>query len=82
MSEKEELREELEQELQRVRYRQGMLDIIEDKLRDMKWLAEQAAAEDISPEEREAVNAKLNYMASQVRALDEQSRVIEYGKIL
>jgi len=82
MIEKEELREALEAELQQVRYRQSILDIIEDKLRDMKWLAEQAAAEDISPEEREVVNAKLNYMASQVRTLDEQSRATEYGKIL
>ena len=82
MIEKEELREALEAELQQVRYRQSILDIIEDKLRDMKWLAEQAAAEDISPEEREVVNAKLNEMASQVKALDEQSRAIEYGKIL
>lgn len=67
MNEKEELRVELEQKLEWVRYRQSMLDIIEDKLGDMKWLAEQAAAEDITAEEREAVNAKLNYMASQIR---------------
>ncbi|AHM55643.1 hypothetical protein EAL2_c03400 [Peptoclostridium acidaminophilum DSM 3953] len=65
MIEKEELREELEQELQRVKYRQSVLDLIEDKLRDMKWLAEQAAVEDITPEEREAVNKKLSSMAEQ-----------------
>ena len=39
MDEKEELKHELEQELQWVKYRQKMLDIIKEKLLQMKQIA-------------------------------------------
>jgi hypothetical protein len=42
MDEKEKLKHELEQELQWVQYRKKMLDIIEEKLLQMKQLAERA----------------------------------------
>jgi len=77
MNEKEELKKELEQELQWVQYRQKMLDIIEEKLMKMKELAEQAKDNNLSPEEIAVLNAKLNRLAAQVNALDEESRKIE-----
>lgn len=46
MNEREELKQELEQELLWVQYRQKILDIIEEKLLQMKQLAEQVRAID------------------------------------
>lgn len=75
MNEKEELRKELEKELQWVQYRQKMLDIIEKKLLQMKQLAERAKQANCTSEELEELNAKLNDLASQVRAIDSESRI-------
>ena len=53
-------REELKQELQWVQYRQKMLDIIDEKLLQMKQLAHQAEVENLIPVELKALNDKLN----------------------
>lgn len=82
MDEIEELKQELEQELQWVQYRQKMLDIIEEKLLQMKQIAGQAKEENLSPIELEVFNERLNNLGEQVRALDSESRKMEYGKIL
>lgn len=82
MDEKEELKKELQQELQWVRYRQKMLDIMEEKLLIMKQLAEQVKQGNITEGEMEEINARLNGLAEQVRALDSESRRTEDGKIL
>ena len=76
MDEKEELKQELEQKLQWVKYRQMMLDIIEAKLLEMREIAYQAKEENFSAVEIEALNAKINNLAAQVNALDEESRNI------
>ena len=75
-------REELKQELQWVQYRQKMLDIIDEKLLQMKQLAHQAEAENLSPVELKALNEKINNLAEQVMAIDSESRKIEDSKIL
>ena len=80
MYEKEELKEKLEQELEWVQYRQKMLDIIEEKLLQMREIVEQAKEENLSSEELKVLNVKLKNLAAQVRALDEESRKMEYGK--
>jgi flagellin-like hook-associated protein FlgL len=82
MDEKEELKQELEKELQWVQYRQKMLDIMEEKLLQMKQLAEQAKQGNLTAGEIEALNARINDLAAQVRALDSESRRTEDGKIL
>lgn len=74
MREREELKTELEQELQWVIYRLRMLDIIEHKLLEMKKLAEQAKQGNLTSGELEALNARMNNLAAQVRAIDEESR--------
>ncbi|GAA0079100.1 hypothetical protein UT300005_34790 [Clostridium sp. CTA-5] len=80
--EKEEIKQELKQELMWVKYRQRMLDIIEEKLFQMKQLAEKAKGKNISSDELEELNTKLNNLAEQVKALDEESRRIEDIRIL
>ncbi|GCD08989.1 hypothetical protein [Clostridium tagluense] len=57
-------------------------DIIEAKLLQMKQIAEQAKQVNITSEELEALNAKLNNLATKVKGLDSESRRIEDGKIL
>ena len=82
MNEKEELKKELEQELQLVQYRMKMLDIIEEKLLQMRQLAEKAKQGNLTPVEIEVLNFRLKDLEKQVRALDGESRTTEDGKIL
>ena len=82
MDEKEELMKELEQELQLVQYRMKMLDIMEEKLLQMRQIAEKAKQENLTPGEIEVLNSRLNDLAEQVRALDGESRTTEDEKIL
>ena len=60
MDEREELKEELQQKLQWVQYRQKMLNIMEAKLLQMKLIAEQAKQGNITSEELEDLNDRLN----------------------
>ena len=75
--EKEELRDELEQELQWVQYRISMLDFIEGKLFQMREMAERAKDNNLSQEEIEELNTNINDLKTQVNALDEESKKIE-----
>ena len=78
MDEREELKQELKSELQWVKYRMRMLDIIEEKLVKMRNLAEVARVGNISAYETESINAEINNLAQQARALDEESRKFEF----
>lgn len=82
MDEREEIRQELQQELQWVKYRQEMLEIIEKKLLYMKELAEQANHKSFNEREIEVLNSRLNDLVAQVKALDSESRKAEDEKIL
>lgn len=82
MDEREELKQELEQELQWVQYRQKMLDIIDEKLLQMKQLAEETKQEKLTSIELEELSARINDLATQVRALDSESRKMEDEKVL
>lgn len=81
MDEREELKQELQLELQWVQYRQRMLDIIEEKLFQMKQLA-QPKEENLNPVELKALNEKLNDLVEQIMTIDSESRKMEDGKIL
>ena len=82
MDEREELKQELEQELQWIKYRQKMLDIMEEKLLQMREIANRVKEENLITAEIEALNINLNNLAVQVKAIDSESRRIEEGKIL
>ncbi len=82
MNERENVKKELEQELQWVEYRQKMLDLMEEKLLQMKQIAEQAKEGNLSPSELDILNNRINNLVEQVRALDSESRKMEDGKIL
>lgn len=72
--EREELKRELEEELQWIKYREKMLDIIEDKLLEMRKLAEKAQKENFTAEELEMMNVRIKDLAMQIEALDSESR--------
>ncbi|AJH01324.1 hypothetical protein LF65_04795 [Clostridium beijerinckii] len=82
MDEREELKKELEKELQWIKYRQRILNIIDQKLLQMRLLTEKAKQGNLTIGEMEAINVRLNDLATQVRALDSESRKNEGGKIL
>lgn len=82
MDEREELKQELKQELQWVKYRQKMLDIMEEKLLQMREIAEQVKEKNLTTAEIEVLNIKLNNLVVQVKAIDSESRRTEDGKIL
>ncbi|MFT8344006.1 MAG: hypothetical protein ABF652_21570 [Clostridium beijerinckii] len=74
MDEREKLKRELEAELQWVKYRMRMLDIIEGKLLRMRNMAEEAKDLNLSEDEIKSINTEINSLAEQVRALDGESR--------
>lgn len=76
MDEKDELKKQLEEELEWVKYRLSFLDIIDKKLLEMKVIADKALDETLSLEEREKLNIRINQLAIQVKALDEESKNI------
>ena len=82
MDEKEELKQELEQELLWVKYRKNMLDIIDEKLFQMREIAEKIKNQKLSKKEIEELNSKLNILKMQVKAIDGESRKTEDGKII
>ena len=70
---REELEEKFQAELEWVKYRMRMLDIMEKKLYQMKDIA-QKSTNNISEEERKELNKKIKWLEMQVNALDEESR--------
>ena len=81
-NEKEELKQELEQELLWIKYRKNMLAIIDEKLFQMREIAEKIKNKKLSKIEIEELNSKLNLLKMQVKAIDGESRKTEDGKIL
>ncbi len=77
MNEREELNHELDKELRWVKYRQKVLDIIEEKLLQMKMMAEEAKEIKLSSEELKKLNDKLNILVSQVNKLDNESKSLK-----
>lgn len=79
MDEREAFKQELERELRLVKYRMKMLDMIEEKLLQMREIAEHVEEENITIEE---LNIKINNLAAQIKAIDGESRLAQDGKIL
>lgn len=82
MDEREEFKQELTNELELVKYRIKMLDIMEEKLLKMEEIAERIREEKLSLDEVNILNDKFNDLALQVKAIDGESRRLEDGKIL
>jgi len=75
MKKNDEIKMKLEEELKWVIYRQKMLDIIEEKLLKMKELATKAKDDNITSEELKNIQMNIDKLATQIKALDEESRL-------
>ena len=82
MDENENQKLRLLQELQWVKYRQEMLDMIDGKLLQMREMAERVQKENLSPENMKELQDQINRMANQVKELDEDSRKFVVKMIL
>lgn len=82
MNEREELEKKLKEELQWVKCRQRMLDVIEEKLTKMKNIAEQAKEKSLTERELRELNIELNNLSEHVKAIDSESRIISEWRIL
>ncbi|WP_236896265.1 hypothetical protein [Clostridium beijerinckii] len=82
MDEREELIHQLKAELQWVKYRMRMLDIIEEKLLQMRRMAETAKELKLSAEEINSLNIEIHNLEEQVKALDSESRKTKDDEIL
>jgi hypothetical protein len=80
MDEQERQKQELELELQWVKYRLKMLDTIEDKLQQMKQLAILVQQDNLSELEKKELNNRFNKLANQVNELDTESMKVTIWK--
>ncbi|MTI84021.1 MAG: hypothetical protein FH756_08950 [Firmicutes bacterium] len=65
----------LKQKLEWVEQRMEALDGIEDRLREMRELAEYARDNDIGSAETQEINDKLQAMQQEITELDDKTRV-------
>ncbi|OFI06493.1 hypothetical protein CLOACE_09930 [Clostridium acetireducens DSM 10703] len=70
---KKQILNELQEELDWVKYRINMLNIIEKKLCEIRSLA-QISTKEISQEERLQVSKKIKILQMHIKALNEESR--------
>jgi hypothetical protein len=69
-------RNRLEQELIEVKHRIEILDVIENKLFQMKAIAEYVRDNDLSGEEMLGLNIKIDRLRDGIRVLEEEGREI------
>lgn len=83
MNEREELEKQLKAELQWVKYRMSMLDIIEVKLVEIRGLEEILIAFDkCNLEEVKVISAEIKKLGEQIKAIDSESKTMGDCKIL
>ena len=68
----EDVRKQLEKQLEKVNRRLEILDMIEEKLLCMKVLTQRVIDEDLTDEEILEINMKVNNLGEQVSLLDMQ----------
>lgn len=70
MEDKEYIRQALEKELIQVTTRLQMLDLIEERLLQMKQLAQSVINEDLTDDEIEKINKKISELKGQINLLE------------
>ncbi len=69
----DDIRKQLEKQLEKVNRRLEILDMIEEKLYHMKFLTQRVIDEDLTDEEILEINMKVNNLGEQVSLLDMQA---------
>lgn len=67
--ETEELRKQLEEQLEYIKQRIQILDMLEERLHKMRGLAQTAVDNDLTPAEIEAVNYEIKILEDQINLL-------------
>ena len=73
MKDPEQLRKELEEQLELVKRRLQILDMIDERLYEMKRLAKKVIDEDLSRWEARKINKKVRKLEKEVKLLDRES---------
>ena len=68
----DDIRKQLEKQLEKVNRRLEILDMIEEKLYHMKFLTQRVIDEDLTDEEILEINMEVNNLGEQVSLLDMQ----------
>lgn len=62
--------ESLQEQLKRVKFRMQILDLIEDRLREMKALAQRVAWHDLDQGEIDIIQKRVNELADEINFLE------------
>ena len=73
MKKQEQERQKLVDQLEKVKFRLEILDMIEEKLLKMKDLAQRVLDEDLTDKEISKINAEVKNLGEQVGLLDSES---------
>ncbi len=73
MIEQDQVRKQMEEQLNKVNFRLEILDMIEDKLLKMKSLAQRVVDEDLSQKEIGNINKQVQGLVEQVKLLDSEA---------
>lgn len=76
MEDKEQVKKEMEKQLERVKHRIKILDSIEEKLFKMRELAQRVIDEELSNKEIENINHQVKTLEKQVQLLNSESNGI------
>ncbi|ABR46961.1 hypothetical protein Amet_0736 [Alkaliphilus metalliredigens QYMF] len=76
MEDQEQVKKEMEQQLEKIKYRIQMLDLIEEKLFQMRELAQRVIDEELSNEEIENINQQVKTLEKQFKLLNSESNGI------
>lgn len=73
MTEHDQARNQLIEQLKKVNFRLEILDMIEDKLLKMKILAQRVVDEDLTEGEIQEINKQVQELGQQVKLLDSEA---------
>lgn len=73
MTQQEQVKEQLQEQLEKVKQRLQILDMIEEKLFQMKELAQRLIDEDLSDNEIQDINNEVQNLGQQVKLLDSEA---------
>jgi len=73
MTEQEQVKKQLQEQLENVRQRLQLLDMIEEKLFKMKELTQRVIDEELTDEEINEINKQVQNLGEQVKLLDSEA---------
>lgn len=75
MTEQEQIRKELQDQLEKVKHRLELLDMLDERLFEMKDLAQRVLDEELTKREIKKINKRVKYLEEQVKLLEGESNL-------